>query len=815
MESLLNDLRQGLRVLRHSPGFTIAAVATLALGIGANTGVFSVVNAVLLRPVRFADPERTVWLATTMPTGRDYGGSDPKFNILRQQTNVIEDVTGQAYAKLNLTGGDSPEQVQAAQVTSAYFRLLGLPIAQGRGFTADEDHPNGRRVVVLSDGFWKRHFGSDAGILGKNITLGGAPYEVVGITAPGAETEAQTPPEIWIPLQIDPYSNSQVEYFLAMARLKPGVTLSMARAQLQIAAEEYRRKFPNTITMQAGYSFGADPVEEAMVKNIRPSLLILLGAVSLVLLIACANVANLMLFRSAARSREIAIRLALGASRTRIVRRLLTECVTLSLVGGVLGLMVGSFGLRSLLSLNPAIPRIGEYGYHVAVDWRVLAFTALISLFTGILFGLMPALQSSRTDLSTGLREGKSGASLRHKRTRSALVVSEISLALVLLIGAALLIRSFINLQAVNPGFDAQNVLTLRMSLTSSRFETTYQVNQFVHRAIQRLGSIPGIVSAGAASWLPFETGATLPFIVVGRPLNGPAHGFGHWRNISPAYFDALKISLFRGRFFTDRDDGRAAKVVIINQAMARQYWPGKDPLGEQIDIAPNVGPEFDEPPRQIVGIVGDILEDALDQRPLPTMYVPIAQVADARIPRIRQSIVWIVRARVEPHSLIPAVATELREASGGLPVGGFRPMSEIVAQSTARQHFNMELLSIFGGVALLLAAIGIFGLISYSVQQRTHEIGIRVTLGAGSGDVQRMVVIQGMRLAFIGVAIGMCAALGLSRSLAGFLFGVPALDPAVFLVTPIFLSGVAFFAVWLPARRASRLSPIEALRHE
>jgi putative ABC transport system permease protein len=815
MDSLLNDLRQGIRILLRSPGFAIAAVTTLALGIGANTAVFSVVNTVLLRPARFADPGRTVWLATTMPTGPDYGGSDPKFNIWRQQTNVIEDVTGQAYAKLNLTGVDSPDQVQAARVTSAYFRLLGLQIAHGRGFTPDEDQPNGRRVVVLSDGFWKRHFGGDAGILGKNITLGGTPYEVVGIAAPRAETEAQAPPEIWIPLQVDPYSNNQVEYFLALARLKPGVTLSRARAQLQIAAEEYRRKFPNTITMQPGYSFGADPVAEAMVKNIRPLLLILLGAVSLVMLIACANVANLMLFRSAARTREIAIRLALGAGRTRIVRRLLTESVILSVGGGLLGLMVGSFGLRSLLTLNPTIPRIGDYGYRVAVDWRVLAFTALISLFTAILFGLIPALQSSRTDLNTGLRERTTGASLRHKRTRSALVVSEISLALVLLIGAALLIRSFINLQAVNPGFDAQNVLTVRMSLTSSRFDTTYEVNQFVHQAVQRLGSLPGIVSAGAASWLPFETGATLPFAVVGRPLNGPSHGFGHWRNISTAYFDALTIPLLRGRLFTDRDDGKAAKVVIINQAMARQYWPGKDPLGEQIDIAPNVGPEFDEPPRQIVGIVGDILEDSLDHRPLPTMYVPIAQVADARIPRIRQSIVWIVRARVEPHSLIPAVAKELKEASGGLPVGGFRPMSEIVAQSTARQHFNMELLSIFGGIALLLATIGIYGLISYSVQQRTQEIGIRVALGAGSGDVLRMVVIHGMRLALIGVAIGMCAALALTRSLAGFLFGVQALDPAVFLITPSFLFIVAFFAVWLPARRATRLNPIEALRHE
>ncbi len=815
LESLLNDLKHSLRMFARSPAFTVTTIAALALGIGANTAVFSVINTVLLKPPRFADPERTVWLATTMPTGPDYMSSDPKFTLWRAQTSVLEDVTGQAYAKVNLTGVDSPEQAEAARVTSNYFRLLGLPIAHGRGFTAEEDRPNGRRVVVLSDGFWKRHFGGDPAILGKNITLGGAPYQVVGIVAPGAQTEAQVPPQIWIPLQINPNSNSQVEYFLTIARLRQGVTLDMARSQLQIAAEEYRRRFPNTITMRPHYSFGADPVEEAMVKNVRPSLLILFGAVALVLLIACANVANLLLFRGAGRAREIAVRLAIGAARARIIRQLLTESVMLSLLGGALGFSLGSLGIRSLLTLSPAIPRIGDYGSHVAIDWRVLIFAALVSLFTGIVFGLLPAVQCSRADLNSSLREGRSSAGLRQNKTRSVLVVAEISLALVLLIGAALLIRSFVNLQSVHPGFDAHNMLTLRMSLTSSQFQTAQQVNQFVRDSGQRLSGLPGIVSAGAASWLPFETGATLPFLVVGRPLFGPSHGFGHWRNISPAYFDAMKIPLLRGRSFTDRDDGKAAKVAIINQAMARQYWPGEDPLHAQIDIAPNVGPEFDEPPRQIVGIVGDILEDALDQRPFPTMYVPMAQVADVRIPRLRQSMVWIVRTRAEPHALIPAIAHELREASGGLPVGGFQSMSEILAQSTGRQRFNTELLGIFGGVALLLAAIGIYGLMAYSVQQKTHEIGIRVALGAGTGDVLKMVVAQGMRLAMIGIALGICAALGLARGLVGFLFGVQARDPAAFIIAPIVLSFVALLAVWLPARRASRLNAIEALRCE
>jgi putative ABC transport system permease protein len=817
MESLLNDRRQGLRILWRSPGFTIAAVTTLALGIGANTAVFSVVNTVLLKPARFADPERTVWLSTTMPTGPAYGGSDTKFNLWKQQTSVLEDVTGQAYARVNLTGVDFPEEIEAARVTSAYFRLLGLPISRGRGFTAEEDRPNGRRVVVLSDGFWKRHFGGDPGILGKTITFGGAPYEVVGIVAPGAQTEAQVPPEIWIPLQIDPNSNNQVHYFLTLARLKPGVTLDMARAQLQLAAEEYRRRFPNTVAMQPGYSFGADTVRDAMVKDVRPSLVILLGAVSLVLLIACANVANLLLIRAAGRTREIAIRAAVGAGRSRLVRQLLTESVALSLAGGTLGFLLGGFGIRSLLTLNPTIPRIGAYGYHVAVDWRVLAFTALVSLITGVLFGLVPALQSSGIDLNTGLREGngRSGTSLRQNKIRSALVVSEMSLALVLLIGAALLIRSFITLRSVNPGFDPRNILTLRMSLSSSRFGKAHEVNQFVQDGVQRLVGLPEVVSAGAASSLPFEIGATLPFNVVGRPLAGPSHGFGHWRNISPSYFDVLKIPLVRGRLFTDRDDEKAAGVVIINQAMAREYWKNNDPLNERIVIAPNVGPEFDEPPRQIVGIVGDVSEDGLDQNPRPTMYVPIAQVSDVRNQRARQSIVWIIRTRVEPHSLAPAVESDLRKASGGLPVGGLRSMTEIVALSTARLDFNMELLNIFGGVALFLAAIGVYGLIAYSVQQRTQEIGIRMALGAGSRDVRNMVVFRGMRLTMIGIALGMCMALGVTRLIAGFLFGVQARDPAVFVLTPILLTSVAFLAVWLPAHRASQLSPLEALRHE
>lgn len=817
MESFYADLRHSLRMFRQSPAFTFTAVGALALGIGANTAIFSVVNTVLFKPVRFADPARTVWLATTTPTGPDYSSSDPKFNLWRRQTSVLEDVSGQAYARVNLTGVDFPEQIQTARVTSAYFRLVGLPIARGRGFTAEEDRPNGGHVVVLSDGFWKRHFGGDPAIIGRNISLGGAPFEVVGVAAPGAETEAQLPPEAWVPLQIDPDSNNQVQYFLTLARLKPGITLEMTRAQLQVVAEEYRRKFPNTITMRQGYSFSVDPVREAMVHDVRPSLMILVGAVSLVLLIACANVANLLLVHASARKREIAIRAAVGASRSRIVRQLLTESASLSLAGGALGFLLGIFGIRSLLALNPAIPRIGEHGYHVAMDWHVLAFTVLVSLATGILFGLAPALQASRADLSTGLKQstGRADTDLRQSKIRSMLVIGEMALALTLLIAAALLIRSFIALRSVNPGFDAHNVLTLRMSLTSPRFETTYQLNRFVLDGVQRIDGLPEVVASSAASWLPFEPGATLPFSVVGRPLEGASHGFGHWRNISPAYFDVLKIGLLRGRLFTDRDAGKSPAVVIINQAMAYEYWQNGDPLNERIIIAPNIGPEFDEPPRQIVGVVSDIREDALDQNPRPTMYVPIAQVADARNARVRGSIVWLVRTRDEPRSLVPAIERELREASGGLPVASIRSMDEIVGQSTARQDFDMQLLSIFGGSALLLAAIGTYGLMAYSVQKRTREIGIRLALGARSTDVRNMVVMQGMRLALAGVAIGMLAAFGLTRLMASLLFGVQAHDTIVFLIVPVLLTAVALLAVWLPARRASRIDPMQALRCE
>ncbi len=817
MEIFIKDLKHSLRMLLQSPGFTMAAVGALALGIGANTAIFSVVNTVLLKPLTYPDPDRIVQFLLTSPQGSGPGASVTKFNVWRQQTAAFEDVSAYDFGGpgLNLTGGAYPEQIQGIHVTKDYFRLFGAPVAMGRTFTADEDRPNGGHVLVLSNGLWKRRFGGDPNMVAKSISLGGVPYVVVGILGPGFATDPVA--DVWIPFQFDPNSTDQAHYFLAAARLKPGVTLSMAKAALQLAAGQFRRKY-TAANPQSGFS--VQPLQDAIVSDVRSSLLVLVGAVSFVLLIACANVANLLLVRATGRKREIAIRAALGAGRRRIVRQLLTESVMLSLVGGALGLALGDIGVRALLTLNTGIPRIGEHGSAVTMDWRVLAFTVLISMLTGILFGLIPAIDASRVDLSSTLKEsgGRSGTGFRQNKARSLLVISETALALILLIGAALLIRSFVALRAVNPGFDAHNVLTMQMSLTGPRFEKTAGVAQLVRDAVQRIDALPGVVAAGPTCCLPLEGGFGLPFTVAGRPVtDGNTNNGAGWMTISPGYFEVFKIPVIRGRAFNDRDDGGAARVVIINQAMARQFWKKADPLSDRLIIGQGIGPEFDEPPRQIVGIVGDVRDGGLNRNPGPMMYIPVAQVNDgvtalnARIGPIS----WIVRTRGTPQSTSAAIQNELRQASGGLPTARVRSMDEVMVQSTARADFNMLLFTIFGCAALLLAAIGIYGLMAYSVEQRTQEIGIRMALGAESSAVRNMVVFQGMRLTLVGVVVGIAAAFGVTRLLASFLFGVKTWDPLVFITVPCLLSLVALFAVWLPARRATRIDPIDALRYE
>jgi putative ABC transport system permease protein len=594
--------------------------------------------------------------------------------------------------------------------------------------------------------------------------------------------------------------------------------VAAANAQLQAAYQEYKRT--HTIPFDfPQIGFGVEPLQDAIVGGVKTSLLILVGAVSFVLLIACANVANLLLARATGRQREIAIRAAVGAGRGRIVRHLLTESVMLSLAGGVVGLAAGYAGIRAILRVNPGnIPYVGLQGSNVDLDWRVGLYTFGLSLLTGVLFGLVPALQSSRTDLNSSLKESssRSGTGLRHNRTRAVLVTTEIALALVLLVGAALLIRTFVALRQVNPGFDSRNVLTMRMSLTGPQFATPAGTTQVFHDGLRRIRALPGVEVAGASCCIPLEGGFGLPFQVVGRPDGPTSRGGGGWTMISAGYFETFQIPILRGRSFREEDDG-GPPVVIINQALAKQFWPKGDPLSDRIIIGHGVGPAFNsEPPRQIIGVVGDVRDGGLNRDPNPIMYVLSAQITDGENALVSQIApwAWVVRTRVQPLSLSSAIQKELREATG-LPVAHVRTMAEVVSRSTAAENFNMLVLTIFGCAALLLASIGIYGLMAYSVAQRTQEIGIRLALGAESSSVRNMVVFQGLRLAVAGVVIGLAAAFGLTKLLTSLLFGVKAWDPMVFSVVPVVLIGVALVAVWLPAMRASRVDPIQALRYE
>jgi putative ABC transport system permease protein len=819
MNDFFRDLKHSLRMFRQTPGFTLAAVAALTLGIGANTAIFSVVNSVLLKPLPFPDPDRLVLFLNVGPNGSGSAASVPKFTVWREQTTAFQDAAAYSFGVMNLTGGDRPEQLPSARVTADFFRLFGAQTAVGRTFTADEDRPNGGRVVVLSHGFWQRRFGGDPQVVGRTLPLSGDSYVVIGVLAPSFNSTQFDPfADVWTPFQMDPASTDQAHYFTAAARLKPGVTLAMAATQMQAAADQFRAKFPKQLGPKGG--FGVQLLQERMVRNVRTSLLVLVGAVSFVLLIACANVANLLLVRATARRREMAIRAAIGAARGRIVRQLLTENVLLSMAGGALGLGLGVAGIRALLAVNPGnIPRIGADGSGVTADWRVVGFTVAVSLVTGVVFGLFPALEASRADLNLTLKESssRSGSGFRQNKARSILVVVEVALALVLLVGASLLIRSFIALRAVNPGFATHNVLTMRMSLTEPRFARSAGVAQLIQAGSERLRALPGVDAASATCCVPLEGGYGLPFEVVGRPPDQGANTGAGWYTISPGYFDVFRIPMLRGRDFTDRDAAGAGGVVIINQAMAKQFWPKGDPLTDQIVIGKGVGPAFAEGPRQIVGIVGDVRDGALNQEPQPAMYVPFAQVTDGvtALNSRLTALGWVVRTHGEPHALSVPIQKELRDASGGLAVARIKSMDEIVVASTARADFNMLLLTVFGCAALLLAAIGVYGLMAYSVEQRTQEIGIRLALGADRRQVRNMIMAQGMGLAIVGVIIGTVAALALSRLMETLLFGVTARDPMVFAAVPAVLTVVALAAVWLPALRATHIDPMVALRYE
>lgn len=819
LEYIWHDVRFAVRSLLKAPAFTVVAILVIAVGIGANTAVFSVINTVLLKPLTYPDPPSLVHLMNTGDQGSFPGANVPKFNIWRQQSGIFHQVA--AYdsggAGLNLTGNDQPEQVQGVHVTVDYFSILGAPVLAGRTFTAAEDSPHGGNVVVLSYGLWKRRFGGDRAIIGKNIQLNAAPYQVVGVIGRGFVTD--NPADLWLPFQFELTSQDQAHYFGVIARLKPGVTVPMANAQLKLAANQYRSTYPGTLGPNDG--FGVVLWQELMVRDTRSSLYVLLGAVGLVLLIACANVANLLLIRATARKRELATRSALGAGRWHIIRQLLTESLVISLTGGILGLILGFAGVRFLLAINPgSIPRIGEDGSAVTVDSHVLLFTLGISVLTGIFFGLVPAITASRKNLAAILNESsnRSGVGFRSGKVRSVLVVSEMALALVLVIGAALLIRTFMTLQSVDPGFDTHNVLTLAMSISGDRFQKSSGVAQVIHDGTERINAVPGVTAAAAACCLPLQGGFGLPFNIVGRANgNNPNTGGAGYFPVSWSYFDVFKVPVLRGRNFTERDNGSAPGVVIINEAMARQFWPKGDPLNDRIVIGPGMGPVFAEPPRQVIGVVGNTRDGGLNQDPGPTMYIPVAQMPD-KVTELNSRIAplwWIVRTRMEPHTLAAAVTNAIRESTGGLPVAHIRTMDDIVVLTTSRERFNMLLLTVFGASALLMAAIGIYGLMAYSVQQRTQELGVRMALGAQAGNIRNMVIRQGMLLAAIGLVVGIAGAFWLTKFLTGFLFGVKTWDPMAFILTPILLSAVALAAVWLPARKATRVDPMSALRFE
>ena len=818
MDAFLKDLKHSVRMFLQTPSFTIVVILALALGIGANTAIFSVVNTVLLKPLAFPDPERIVLFQNVFKGGRGGGASPNEYNWWRQQNQSFQDVSAYTFNVANLTGEAVPQQIQTTRASANFFRLCGAQVILGRTYTAEEDLPHAPKTAVLAHGFWRRHFGGDPKVIGRRMTLSGELYQIIGVVGPNLKIEIDEPPDIYVPFQLDPVRDDNGHYFQVIGRLKPAVSLAAAGAQLQASYQVYNAKHPVPFDYpQIG--FGVQPLQEALVSGVKNSLLILVGAVGFVLLIACANVANLLLARATGRKREIAIRAAVGAGRGRIIRQLLTESVILSLAGGVVGLVAGYAGIRAILSVSPGnIPRIGLQGAGVGLDWRVLGFTLVLSIVTGILFGLVPALQSSRADLNSTLKEssGRSGTGLRHNKTRALLVTVEMALALVLLVGAALLIRTFVAIRQVNPGFDAHNVLTMRMSLTGPQFEKSAGVTQLVHDGIRRIQALPGVEVAGTSCCVPLEGGFGLPFEIPGRPAGPTSKGGAGWTMVSAGYFETFKIPVLRGRTYTEQDDG-GPPVVIINQALAKQFWSKGDPLNDRLIIGRGVAPATQgEPPRQIIGVVADVRDGGLNRDPRPNMYVLSAQMTDGENALVSQiaPMAWVIRTRVPPLSLSAAIQKELRAASG-LPVARVRTMEETISRSTAAENFNMLVLTIFGCAALLLAAIGIYGLMAYSVAQRTQEIGIRLALGAGLSSVRNMVVFQGLRLAVAGVFVGLAAAFGLTKLITSLLFGVKAWDPMVFSSVPLVLIGVAFVAIWLPALRASRVDPIQALRYE
>jgi putative ABC transport system permease protein len=808
MENLLQDLRYAFRLLTKSPSFSAIAILTLALGIGANTAIFSVVNAVLLRPLAFRDASRLILVAekSNFPV---ISTSYQNYVDWRNQSHCFDSLEATRGTTITLTGAGEPERLNARMITAPLLPLLGVDARIGRTFRAEEDRAGGHPVVLLSYGLWQRHFGGAPDVPGKSINLDSRPYTIVGVLPSGFELFQ--PADVFLPFTpwaaTLPDDRNWHPGIIVVGRLKPGVTREQARAEMVGITKRLEHQYPDYNT---GTSADVVPLQEQMVQNVRPALILLLGAVSFVLLIACANVANLLLSRAASRGREIAIRTSMGASRGRVVRQLLTESVLLSLAGGLLGLLFAWASLGPLLKISAGtVPQV----FSVGLDRSVLAFTILVSAITGLIFGIAPALRTTKLDLRETLNEGSRGSTAgpARNRLRGSLISMEIALAMLLLVGSGLLLRSFSRMQEVSLGFQADHLFVADLPLSESAYAKPEQRYGFFDRLVERARALPGVRSAAAATFLPVSGGGgLLHFNITGRPPKTP-HDYvaAGYRAVTASYFETLGVPLLQGRVITASDNEKAPSVVVINSTMAHIYFPNENPLGKRLQIGAT--PDNQIPTMEIVGVVGDVTQ-GLGLDPKAEMFLPYCQ-ADQLLPVFQMSVV--LRTAGDPHQQGAALRSALAEIDPNEPLVNVRTMEDNMAATVAQPRFRTWLIGIFAGLALLLAAVGIYGVMSYSVTQRTSEIGIRVTLGAQPVDVFRIVVGEGLRFALIGVALGVVGGLVLTRLLGSFLYGVSATDPLIFSGVAVLLILVSAAASFFPAQRATRVDPIVALRYE
>jgi len=813
METLLQDLRYGVRMLLKQPAFTVVAVIALALGIGANTAIFSVVNAILLRPLNYKDSERLVQINHNYPKlDLKASVSAIGYSHYRDHCDAFEAIGAASFWPVNLTETGDPERLQGMAVTHTFLPMLGIEPARGRVFGAEEDQPGGNRVVVLSDGLWRRRFAGDPNLVGNTIRLNGEQYTVIGVMPPSFQfgREFAQPIDLYSPIaftpeQLDP-NRWRNEFLFVIAKLKANVTLERAQAEMDTIAANIRQEYFGEGDANDPSSWGLllRSMREIVVGEIRPALLVLLAAVAFVLLIACANVANLLLARAALRHKEIAIRSALGAGRGRVIRQLLTESVLLATVGGAIGLALAYWGIGALLSLNEGgIPRSNEIG----IDARVLLFTVGVSLLTGVLFGLFPAWQTSKTDLHAVLKEGgRSGSAQRS--VRGLFVVVEVAAALVLLVVAGLLLKSFQKLQEVNPGFRPDHLLTMQIALPANRYKEPQQVDAFFVQALEKINALPGIESAGVSTSLPMSgSGSSGSFTIEGRTVApGEMSPWGNRWFAGATYFQTMGIRLLKGRYFDDRDVREAPQVAIIDETMERKFWADEDPIGKRISFQRD--PQGNPIWREVVGVVGHVKHKGLEGDSPVQYYIPHRQVPV-------NSVFLVARTAVDPASLAGAVRGSIQEVDRELPVFRVTTMERMVADSMTQRRFMMTLLGVFAFVALILASVGLYGVMSYSVTHRTNEIGIRMALGARVTNVLAMVVGQGMKLSLAGVAIGLPFAFALTWVMRSLLFGVSSADPLTYALVALVLVAVSLLACYVPARRATKVDPMEALRYE